>query len=606
VQPEKRWGKPGFVLMLALLVCLTLVTYMKAPTGTFLYADDSTHVYANPYVLSDKFSDIGRFWGEPYKGLYIPVTYSAWALQYKVPHLIFPDRKGPDPRIYHTTNLLVHLGNVLLVFFLLIKLSRDRTASLFGALLFAIHPVQVESVAWVSELKGLLSAGFSLLSILLYAQFITLRQEGNRYGSRLAYLSAFGAFLLALLSKPSAVVLPAILFVISLWLFNRRFRETVLEMAPWLLLAVVIAGYTANAQSSGIIDFIPGWGSRVLLSGDSVTFYLSKVLFPFPLGFDYGRSPEYVLRQSWVWLTGLFPYLLVSALGIWAMKTRKMPLVVPLGIFIIGLLPVLGFKPTSFQSMAGQADRYAYLSMLGPALALTLLLNRKGTRIARIAAGALVLVLMIVSFRQVSYWHNNDIFLSHTKQVNPQSSMYYSCLIEKALEEGNPAEAERMMKARLTVDGSSYSLYLLACLKIAQGKSDEAIPLLNAAIQKNPNVSSYYAFLAEAHMQKKAYGQAKACIAKALALDPESIHGNRLAGRVLYLTGDKEAATGYFLKGLFLQPGDPEAYRNAQLALKLLGDKAKAMDMLEKALRADPENGAVRRLISEEQAQKIN
>ena len=422
------------ILIIIFLILITSFAYWKVTSGKFLCLDDDIHIYRNNLVLSGKLSDIQVFWKQPFHGLYIPLTYTVWAAQAKVSNLFLTnkDSKNFVPRFFHTVNLLIHIFNVLLVFSILKKISKNDLASCCGALLFSLHPVQVESVAWISEMKGLLGGFFSLSAILLYTVYISIKKEDDNYKNRFIYfLLAIIPFLLALTSKPNTIVTPLVAGIIAVLIFNRSLKQTIKELSPWLLGTIPIMIYTSSSQPDYLIKFIPPIASRFLIAGDAISFYSYKLFFPLSLGADYGRIPQFVLSHSWAWITGLIPYVIFAFAGFISIKYHKKWLMAPLAIFVVGFLPVLGIKPFLFQNISTVADRYSYLSMLGPALAITFLFSWNKTILVRAVTGIILLGLLFLTIRQTSFWINSKAFVDRTKTINPESEMCHRCSIKK-------------------------------------------------------------------------------------------------------------------------------------------------------------------------------
>src|SRR5207245_2501838 len=182
------------------------------------------------------------------------------------------------------------------------------------------------------------------------------------------YWLATGFFVLALLAKPTAVVVPVVAWVLDVWSWPQTWRHRRLALLVWLGLALLWGLFTSQVQPQDPGAFSPPLWARLLIAGDAVSFYLYKLGVPVWLGPDYGRAPEVLLAQSWLWLTGLAPWGL--AVWLWYKRTRVPWLVAAAGVFVAGLLPVLGFIPFGFQNYSTVADRYMYIAMLGLALAL--------------------------------------------------------------------------------------------------------------------------------------------------------------------------------------------------------------------------------------------
>ena len=275
----------------AALLLITVVvwfTYAKVGESQFVLLDDDLHITHNPHLQAG--ASLGGLWKQPYQGLYIPVTYMVWAAQKALFDRYWgtwggettgPLRREASARFYHRTNGLLHWANTLLVFFILMELAGCHWAAIAGALLFSLHPVQVEPVAWISGLKDVLSGFFALLALLGYLKGSGLRASEKKSGW--LYAGASIAFLLALFSKPSSVVVPAIALALDCLGRGTPWRCALRRLGPWIAAAVPLAWLAKISQPSIHITFVTPWILRPSVAADALTFYFSKVLLPLGL-----------------------------------------------------------------------------------------------------------------------------------------------------------------------------------------------------------------------------------------------------------------------------------------------------------------------------------
>ena len=448
-KPNRR---PFFIGLL--LVLITGLVFHDVLTAGFVRWDDGMHVYANPYLHPVSPAHLARFWTAPYQNLYIPLSYSLYALLAATAHLPRPvpttDGLWIDlnPRVFHAAGLGLHLVNVLLVFALLRRLlppspfpARDWAAGL-GALLFAVHPVQAESVAWIAEMRGLLAGLFSLLA--LHAYLRHAKEQEGRAGLRWFALSTL-CFGLALLAKPSAVAVPLLALTLEMLILRRPVRAWRGGLGLWAGLCLVFLGLTHSAQPVTVDIVTPLW-TRPLIAGDALAFYAGKLFWPARLGIDYGRSPMWLTAQSWFGLTSLAA--LAAGLAAWAGRRRLPWLTASCALFAAALLPTLGLTPFVFQVYSTVADRYLYLALLGPALGLAwglMLASQMAWPRLQLAswsgAAAALLLLSLGSRTQTLCWQNSIPLFSHALAVNPQSWGMYNNLAAVALDRNDPADA---------------------------------------------------------------------------------------------------------------------------------------------------------------------
>jgi energy-converting hydrogenase Eha subunit A len=363
---------------------LTFLVYLPALRNQFVYWDDNLYVFENPNIRS---LDAGFFrWA--FFGFHVsnwhPLTWISHAVDYAL--------WGLNPLGHHLTNIVLHAINTALVVMLALKLLefvRERSARkgsgsflnnrtfLIAAgttgLLFGIHPVHVESVAWVAERKDLLCALFFLLSVLAYANAV--RRTGHSAESKRltpgSLLSALCFFILALMSKPMAVSLPVVLLILDWYPFNRirslkMFRASIVEKLPFIFLSLLSSLLTILAQREGnsmaSLAFVP-LSTRLLVAGQSLVGYLEKMLLPLNLTPLY-IYPKDVSLFSFKYVSTLFLVLGITAACAVLARKRKFCLSV-WGFYVVTLIPVLGIIQVGNQPMA---DRYAYLPSLGPFL----------------------------------------------------------------------------------------------------------------------------------------------------------------------------------------------------------------------------------------------
>ena len=353
----------------ALLLVAVLLVFGQCAAFGWTNWDDHLHVTENPKLNPLTLAHLVEFWREPYGGLYIPVSYTLFGIEAWLGRSLFwvGNASAPPAAVFHVTSIALHGACVLLVWRLLTTLVGRPWPAAAGAMLFAVHPLQVESVAWISEQRGLLSALFSLVALLCHLQ---ARRSGEAFWHRGSW-QAFAAFVAAILSKPSAMTLPLAAGVIDLLLLRRPWRRVAAELAPWCAVSAIAAIGTKLLQPDTIVLDLPPLGLRPIIAGDAIGFYVSKLLMPLQLGIDYGRTPESLLHDSLPWVGALSIAAAIALLFLLpALRSCRLPAV----LFLAPLLPVLGFVPFAFQHISTVADRYTYLAMLGPALGISLVL----------------------------------------------------------------------------------------------------------------------------------------------------------------------------------------------------------------------------------------
>lgn len=478
--PRRTW-------QLGLLVLILAVAGMSGViSNRFVDWDDSITLYANPLMNPPSARTLQVYWTTPEHGLYIPGTYTLWALLASVAQTDEADLAGVrlDPRVFHAASLLLHAAASLVMFLLLRRLllaretdadnapsgwnSRDIAAAI-GAALFALHPVQVESVAWASGMKDLLGGLFALLALW---QYVIAVQADSRRAQMLHFALASAAFVWAMLCKPSAMVVPALACAIDLIVLRRHWRQVAWWTAPWWPMALACAVVARLVQTTHEVPVTAIW-LRPLVALDALAFYVGKVLLPLQFGMDYGRTPTLAQERGWLYVTWLVPIALAAGL---AWKPRR-ALIAAAILTLLCLLPMLGLTPFMFQLYSTVSDHYLYLAMIGPALALAW--ATRHYRLARPVAMLAIALLTVQTIRQVRTWHDDLTLFSHALEINPDSFMARNNLANAHCAEGDIFAAAAHIADRAG-DNSAATEY--------RGRSDDeyaqAIGLYEASIAK--------------------------------------------------------------------------------------------------------------------------
>ncbi len=475
---------PTSRLPMWVVVIVTLLVYAPVLTNDFVSWDDSDTIYNNARLNPASIEKTAWYWAHPENGEYLPLTRTVWAALSPLARLTRPDERGGtlNPWIYHGVSVLVHSLSSLLVYLILARIlwirqrfehardasptvdgkrclrsedtlrSRPAVASrretrgrdvelapsqawlaAAGALLFAIHPLQVEPVAWASGLKDLLFGLFALAAILAYLCYANDAQRPEpqaikpgrtggdcqdlRYRG-LFYALGMLALLASILSKPMGVITSLPVALLGWRLCRRPFRQVMLELAPWFGLSLVFGLLARHWMPATAIPTVGLW-QRPLVAADSLAFYAFKLVWPVDLAIDYGRTPLVAMSSGWGWFTWLVP----ATIGALLWRTRRSRPLVGLGaaVFVLAALPILGLSPHMFQYYSTVADHYIYLPMLGVAIAATYGLSLLRARTAVVVAGLSLALLAIRTILQTTNWTDDPTFWRHTLGVNPRS-----------------------------------------------------------------------------------------------------------------------------------------------------------------------------------------
>jgi len=540
------------IVCAAILVAVVLLVFGQTWWHPFSAWDDEFNIPGNENLHPVSWQGVGNHWREPYGSLYVPVTYTFWAVESWLAAGSSGENATAElsPSVFHAGNILLHTINVLLVWHVLRLVVRSDMPALCGALLYALHPLQVESVAWITEAKGLLSATFGWIA--LWQHLIAMSDESvtNRRGW-LRHTTAALAFALAILAKPSVAVLPILALLLDVVFFERRWQRSLATLAPWFALSLVGLGITAWQQSGEGLRFEPPpvW-QRPFVAGDAVAFYLGKLFFPAPLAIDYSRQPATLLKSSFAYVTWLAPIALVLMLAI---PQQRRAYLGAFALFVVGLLPVLGLVPFAYQVNSTVADRYVYLAMLGPSFAVAWFLSRHSTKFWYGAFAAVVVVLGATSAWQASYWRDDRTLFQHTIDVNPRSYLVRGMLAYELLHAQPPETTAAIEQFRASIPYSHEPARphtALGMIFYTQGRFQDALFEFDRAIELDDHV-------VEAHNGRGATlvalgrgGEAVAAFHRSVEVDPNYSVGWFNLARALRQAGDRDGAVRAMQLGL--------------------------------------------------------
>ena len=591
--PNKPFSSSIYI---AALVGATLLVYWQVATFEFINLDDAYYVYKNNNVRTGLALD-NLLWSLTATdvGLWQPLVW----ISYQFESVVFGSE---NPQARHLVNLLLHCCNVVLVFYLVCRISGERVYGFLVALLFALHPQHVQSVAWIAQRKDVLSAFFFLACLLVYTR--ALQTGVGRAGYYRWYGLALILFILALMSKPSVVPLPVLLLLLDYWYANRngtlrdvRFAQLLINKVPFILVAGVVAGITLQLKHPSFIN-TPSFKLENLSSTLSGLFFYAKTLFipwPMPVLVEIPNSTPAILVISTA-------VLLIVLLVIMIRSRRTHPLI-GFGLlwFYVLWLPVSGVVPL------GQfyvADRYAYLPHIGAFIALIALLRSLPIHREKLKAGFflfLALACGLLAALQVTYWRNAVTLFEREIEINPASKWGYLYAGEALLARGNTEKSLGYFDHALSIDESISMIHEYrgdALRKL--GRVDEAYQAYRLAVRNNPRRGNAYVGLAQILLERNDSELARAILEDGLRRLP---HDNGLLNQLGYLHGfglyDEELAIDYYARVLNNNPKDVHALHGIGVLSIRTGNNKEGVEHLQKLLTIEPDNETVRTIVSQ-------
>ena len=604
------------VWLSAALAALVVIAYLPLLRAGFIWDDDSM-LTANPLIRAR--DGLVQFWFTRNALDYWPVTSTTLWFEWRL--------WGMHPLGYHVTNLALHLGTVMLFWSVLRRLRMP--GAWLAALLFAVHPINVESVAWIAERKNLLALLFYLLSILwfLKAGIVAPSAEAAAEADPPAqprarlnrwYWWSLIAFILAMLSKGSVATLPLVLAGIIAWHRRPAFADF-LRLVPFFIVAGVLAAVDVWFQGHGMPEVIrsAGFLERLLGAGSVVWFYLAKSLWPAHLVFVY---PQWQIRAAdpfW-WLP------LLGALGLtallWGLARRERPsrgdgssnslsgrgwaraTLFAWGYFCVSLVPVLGFTDVYFMKFSLVADHYAHVALIGVAawaayFASTL--QRRAGAAVRFGLSVLIVIavglLAGLTWRQSRMYRDSFVLYRTILASNPDCWMAHNNLGQLlAAQPDHGAEARAEFEAALRIKPDYADAHNNLGLELARipGRLPEALAHFDEALRIKPDYASAHNNLA--NELTKLPGRMREALAhyeQALRINPDFAQAhNNMAGALATIPGRMPEAVAHYEQALRINPEYAEAHYNLGLALmQIPGRLPDALDQFEQAVRIRPD-----------------
>ncbi len=596
--PSCELNRRYFYLVGLLLAVTTLAVYWQVLGNGFVSYDDGMYVTENIRVQEGVTFD-NLIWA------FISSDASNWHPLTWISHMIDCQLYGLNPWGHHLTSLLFHVANTLLLLLILVRMTGALWQSSLVAALFALHPLHVESVAWVAERKDVLSTFFMMLTLWSYMRYVK-KGEGKRY-LLVALLFMFG-----LMSKPMLVSLPFILLMLDFWPLGRvcLLRDTrsgvagqlidvrldiyrlVLEKIPLFALAVSSSVVTIIVQErGGAVQLLESYSlqTRIINAFAAYIEYIVSMVWPVNLVVLYPHPGDSL--PVWKGVVAGFALAFVTILVI--RKAREIPyLAVGWFWYVVTLIPVIGILQVGSQAMA---DRYTYISLIGLFIIIAWGANDQLSKWPhrRIWLGTLAAVIlpvsMVLTWKQVQYWKNSITLFTHTLEHTSNNSMMHYNLGTVLGEQGKMEEAiEQFLEVlRLRPDYADAHNNLGVAL-VNQDRTEEAIEQFLEVLRLKPDYVDAHNSLGVALGRLGRTEEAVEHYSNALRLRPDYVDAHNNLGVTLVSQGRPEEAIEHFLQVLRLRPDYADAHNSLGVALVNNGKIEEAIDQFRKALSINP------------------
>ncbi|MCP3981953.1 MAG: tetratricopeptide repeat protein [bacterium] len=562
------------------LVVAAFVAYVPAISGGFIWDDDA---YVSENVLLHDAGGLWRIWTTTESPQYYPMVFTTFWLE----HLLW----GLNPAGYHLVNVALHALNALLVALALRRLSVP--GAWWVAALFALHPVHVESVAWITERKNVLSASFYLLALLSYLRFEKREARGD-------YLAAIGLFVGALLSKTVTSSLPVVILMLGFWRRGRVGRSEVLRLGPFFLAALALGSVTVLLEQ-GIVspvdaEFALSWSQRVVVAAQALLFYAGKLVWPHPLIFNYPRFDIDPLRWAHAIPVLLVVGLVVALVAAWRRGMRGT--VVAAAYFAITLFPALGFFDVYPFRYSFVADHFQYLASLGILVLLVQsalrLSQTKRVPASRWVGTALLVALAILTWNQCRDYRDLETLWRRTLVKNPDSWIAHNNLALLHYDGGDLETAFAGFEAALRSNPESAESFVgRGMIHAERGDAEAALRDFEAALQRNPDYPQ--AFIQRGELYAK-LGRPQRVIddfTRVLVYSDEYVPAYRHRGVAFLRLGRFDDALRDFTRAIELG-ADHDAFNDRGTAYLQLGRVDDSIDDFTTALDMQPEAHDIR------------
>ena len=574
---EETTGKYRVLGIYLLLAGFTFVTYKQVLSHQFINLDDNVYVSENPHVQSGlSWQNIRWAFAAPHLSFWHPLTMLS--------HMLDCELFGLEPWGHHLSSLLLHIANTLILFLVLKGMTGALWKSAFVAALFALHPLHVESVAWIAERKDVLSTLFWMLTLAGYLWYV--RRPGTA-----RYLVTLFVFVLGLMAKPMLVTLPFVLLLLDYWPLERLNRRTIYEKLPFFALSAIFSIIVFFAQrSEDALSLNLPLGIRIANALVSYLSYIGKMIWPVNLAVFYphpGKNLE--IKQA------VFAFILLLSITIWMVSLARRHKYLLVGwLWYLGtLVPVIGLVQVGSFAMA---DRYTYIPLTGLFIIIAwgfdeLFIGWQWRETALgISAAAALFVLSMFTGAQLRYWQNSVTLFERALKVTNSSALAHNNLGFAYIKLGRYNEVIENCKQAVRIKPDCIQAYVnLGVAYIELGRYDEAVEALKQAVKIKPDVAEAYYNLGIVYDKLGRYQEAIEAFEQAIRIKPDSVEAHNNLGVAYRKLGNFEKAIEAFKQAIEIKPDSAEAHNNLGTVYGQLGRYDETIEEYKKAVHIKPD-----------------